>query len=94
MIQQIRSIELALGDQVKRMQECEMACFLKLGKCLVYSRNLDKGRRLSLEDFKVKVSVFKGLNPFDFQRVEGKFLVCNVNADDPVQLTHFVEEIQ
>lgn len=89
MIEHIRSVELALGSPIKGMQECETACFHKLGKCLVYSRDLDKGHRLSPADFKVKVSLIKGLNPFEYHQVDGKCLVCSVNADDPLQLSHF-----
>lgn len=91
MIEQIRSVELALGTPIKRMQECETPCFQKLGKCLVYSQDLVKGHRLSLEDLKVKVSLIKGLNPFEYLQVDGKCLVCSVNADDPVQLSHVIE---
>lgn len=90
MIEHIRSIELALGSPIKRMQECETACFQKLGKCLVYSQDLIKGHQLSSADFKVKVSVIKGLNPFEYHQVDGKCLVCSVKADDPVQLSHVV----
>lgn len=71
------------------MQESENPCFEKLGKSLVYARNLECGHEMKQEDLKVKVSVPKGYNALRYKDILEQILNCNVNKDDPVQLSNF-----
>ena len=44
MVKSIRALELSFGTQMKTFQNCEEDCFQKLGKSLVATKNLKKGR--------------------------------------------------
>ncbi len=55
MVRDIRLLELSLGSPEKRRLECEMACFNKLGKSLVASKDLIQGSVLHEDDLDVKV---------------------------------------
>ncbi|KAL1506229.1 hypothetical protein ABEB36_005626 [Hypothenemus hampei] len=89
MIQQIRTLETALGSSRKKIQPSELVCFEKLGKSLVYSKNFKIGHVIAKNDLKVKVSLPKGYNAIKYKDVLGKVLICNVIFDDPVQSYHF-----
>ena len=56
MVKSIRMIELSLGTPHKMFQSCEEECFKKLGKSLVASKNLEKGRKINAEDILIKVN--------------------------------------
>ncbi len=54
MIRQIREIEHALGDGIKRPQSCEMDCIAVARKSLVAARDLPAGHVLLAEDIVIK----------------------------------------
>ncbi|CAG9836850.1 unnamed protein product [Diabrotica balteata] len=89
LIHNIRSIELAMGVPIKKLQESEKACYEKLGKSLVYRTNLQKGHKLRLEDLDVKVAEPKGLDGALLDDVVGKILLADGHEDEPVLLTDF-----
>ena len=89
LINQIRSVELSLGHPIKKVQESELPCYNKLGKCVVYADNFEKGHKIAVKDLKVKVSVVKGLDGSKYEGVMGKELTCDVKKDDPVFGHHF-----
>ncbi|CAG9772926.1 unnamed protein product [Ceutorhynchus assimilis] len=90
LIEQLRSLEVALGQPFKRVQISEKPCFEKLGKSLVYANNYTKGHKMTHKDFKVKVSVpKKGYNATKYQDILGKILLIQVAADQPIELEHF-----
>ncbi|XP_030752596.1 sialic acid synthase [Sitophilus oryzae] len=89
LIDQIRSIELAMGDSIKQIQNCELSCYEKLGKSLVYAFDFSKGHKLKKDDLKIKVSYPKGLDGLLFDEVVGKNINCNVKSDDPVLSEQF-----
>ena len=55
MVRAIREMEMALGTPLKKFQQCEEVCFKKLGKCLVSSKELKKGKVIGVEDLCIKV---------------------------------------
>ncbi|PSN44333.1 Sialic acid synthase [Blattella germanica] len=86
LVQQVRLVEAALGSPTKRFQLSEKACYDKLGKTLVASRNLNQGQLLKEEDIKVKVAEPKGCPAEKFHEVIGRRLARNVNADESIKV--------
>ncbi|XP_066141140.1 sialic acid synthase [Euwallacea fornicatus] len=84
MVAIIRDVEVALGQPLKQIQPSEIPCFKKLGKSLVYAKDLVLGHKLRNNDIKIKVSVPKGLDPLECHNILGKVLKCSVRKDDPV----------
>ncbi len=74
----------------RRIFPCEIPCNQKLGKSLVYSRNLKCGDVLTENDVAVKVSEPKGIPAENYDDLVGKVLTKDVNADDPCQNTDFL----
>ncbi|XP_066254006.1 sialic acid synthase [Euwallacea similis] len=84
MVALIRDVEVSLGQPLKQIQPSEIPCFKKLGKSLVYGKNLVIGHKLRDSDIKIKVSVPKGLDPLECHKILGKVLKYSVRKDDPV----------
>jgi sialic acid synthase len=68
----------------KSILPCELMCKHKLGKSLVYSRDLRKGHRLSEMDIGVKVSEPNGIPAEFYDDVFRKEVMRDVYYDDPV----------
>ncbi|CRL06466.1 CLUMA_CG019554, isoform A [Clunio marinus] len=68
----------------KSIFPCELMCKHKLGKSLVYSRDLRKGQRLEELDLSVKVSEPNGIPAELFDDAVGKEVKRDVCYDDPV----------
>lgn len=81
-------LPLSLRDPRDGVSECERPCWQKLGKSLVFSRDLRAGHRLQLSDVCFKVSPSKGLLDGDYDAIEGKRLACDVRNDEPVVWRH------
>lgn len=77
------------GENQRRLLQCEMDCFQKLGKSLVYSRNIDGNEVLTEKDFAIKISQPKGLEPEILDRIVGKTLYKSVQFEVPVEEQHF-----
>ncbi|XP_050307657.1 sialic acid synthase isoform X2 [Anthonomus grandis grandis] len=88
LIKQIRDVELALGEPDKEIRKCEHACFEKLGKSLVYSKNLKVGHEIRKQDLKVKVSIPKGFDPLKYEEILGQKLLKDVVEDEAVHVKH------
>lgn len=71
----------------KSILPCELMCKHKLGKSLVYARDLKKGRCLVEMDINVKVSEPNGIPAEFYDDVVGKELKRDVCYDDPVTET-------
>lgn len=63
---------------------CELMCKHKLGKSLIYTRDLKKGQCLVESDIGVKVSEPNGIPAEFYDDVIGKVLMRDVFYDDPV----------
>ena len=68
----------------KSILPCELICKQKLGKSLVYSRDLRKGQRLSDMDINIKVSEPNGIPAEFYDEVVGEEVKHDVFYDDPV----------
>lgn len=73
----------------KSILPCELMCKHKLGKSLVYSRELTKGHRLIETDLNVKVSEPNGVPAEFYDFYVGKKIMHDVCYDDPVMETDF-----
>lgn len=83
MVQGIREIEKSLGAE-KIFYPCEEACWKKLGKSLVASRDIDAGCVLTLNDLTIKVSIPKGLPGKMLDKAIGRTVMKRIKADSPI----------
>ncbi|KAJ8917194.1 hypothetical protein NQ315_012686 [Exocentrus adspersus] len=90
MVRCIRTLEIALGRPLKTLQNSEMACYRKLGKTLVYTRDLPKAHCLGYNDLDVKVAEPRGLEGQLFDDVTGRTLVTAVKKDESVLNEHLI----
>lgn len=86
----IRTLEKALGNPHKIIQKSELICYEKLGKTLIFSKNLPKGHQLNLSDLHVKVTIPKGIDGSQIDQILGKHLVKDVKENDSVNLKNVV----
>ena len=78
----------ACGPVVRKsILPCELMCKHKLGKSLVYARDLRKGHHLTELDINVKVSEPNGIPAEFYDDVVGREVVHDVCYDDPVMNT-------
>lgn len=68
----------------KSILPCELMCKHKLGKSLVYARDLRKGHRLTVMDIDVKVSEPNGIPAELYDDIVGEEVKRDVCYDDPV----------
>lgn len=71
----------------KSILPCELMCKHKLGKSLVYTRDLTRGHRLTETDLNVKVSEPNGIPAEFYDSCVGKKIMHDVCFDDPVMET-------
>lgn len=90
LVNNIRSLEKALGTPHKSLQDSELPCYQKLGKSLVFSRDLPKGHQLCSEDFNVKVAVPKGIVGSNFDKIIGRVLAKKVKEEESVHMKDLV----
>lgn len=88
---ELSDVKLAIAPiQRKCIQECEMACRLKLGKSLVYRKSLKCGQIVSIEDICAKVSEPFGISAEFFDNFIGQTLCKDVEMDENVHDAHFM----
>lgn len=73
-----------IDDIPKSILPCELMCKHKLGKSLVYTRDLTAGQFLIMDDIGVKVSEPNGIPAESYDDVIGRKLMRDVSYDDPV----------
>lgn len=81
LVERIRTLEVALGKSVKKVQESELACYTKLGKTLVVTRTVSKGHRLLASDLLVKVAEPKGIDGSMIEEVIGRIVNKSLEED-------------
>lgn len=87
---ELNDVKLAIAPmQPKCIQQCEMACRLKLGKSLVYRKPLKSGQTLTIDDICAKVSEPFGISAEYFEKFIGKTVCTDVDIDENVDETHF-----
>ncbi|XP_058823614.1 sialic acid synthase [Topomyia yanbarensis] len=69
----------------RKLLGSEVACHSKLGKSLVFMRDVLEGQSLTAADVGVKVSEPHGLAPIWFDRVLGLKVVHTCRQDEPIQ---------
>lgn len=79
------SLEPVLPKDIKK---CEINCHNKLGKSLVFTKDLNRGHVLCENDIAVKVSEPKGLPAEVHDEIIGQFLMDDVRADSPLLKKH------
>lgn len=87
MVDDIRTVEEALGTPNKRFLPCEQTCHLKLGKSLVAARELCNGTLLTEELVTVKVSEPPGISCRHLTKVLGHKLNVTIKKDFPIQFS-------
>ena len=76
MVQQIRDIEQAMGDGVKKPHPIELDTKMVARKSIVAAKDLRKGQKLTL-DMMATIRPEKGLSPTRIWDLEGKVLTKN-----------------
>ncbi|HBB6898883.1 TPA: N-acetylneuraminate synthase family protein [Legionella pneumophila] len=83
MVRDIRRVEQALGDGIKRCYQSEEKPHYKMAKKIVAGRNLPIGHIISFEDLKFK-SPADGVPPYRVNEFLGKKTLVALNEDDSV----------
>jgi sialic acid synthase len=91
MVRDLQLTRLALGDGHKKAHEREKVGMRKMGKMLVYSRPIDAGTVLSIDDFSLK-SPQEGLHPQNINLLVGSKLLCSVDMNQPAELHHLADK--
>src|SRR5690606_23935047 len=81
MVEGIRSVELAMGDGVKRPAECELANMPVARKSIVAAVDIEAGHEFTLDDLVVK-RPGTGIAPAAIDDVIGRRAGRNINADE------------
>lgn len=89
MVRDLKLTRLALGSGEKSVIDKERDPIKKMGKMLVYSKNLIQGSILDISDFELK-SPQEGLNPQQIDFLLGKKLEVSVYRNQIVSLSHIV----
>ncbi|XP_069671850.1 sialic acid synthase isoform X2 [Periplaneta americana] len=84
LVDQVRTVEAALGSPAKQFQSSEEPCYNKLGKTLVAARHLSAGMSITEENIKVKVAEPKGCPAEKLYEVIGKKLLRDVGEDESI----------
>ena len=83
MVTQIRRVESALGDGIKRLAECERDTIAVARKSVVSLRQLPAGARLVAADLGIK-RPGTGIAPRHRDDLIGRVLARPVQADEPL----------
>lgn len=85
MVKNIRNIEIALGDGVKRVSESERKNIAIARKSIVARRNIQEGEILTEENLAVK-RPGTGINPMQWMEVLGTRAVRDFNEDELIEI--------
>jgi N-acetylneuraminate synthase/sialic acid synthase len=88
MVRDLGLVVRAMGDGIKKLHESEHSGIRKMGKMLVYSREIKAGTRITEADLSMK-SPQEGISPQSWDSVVGSTLKHAVSTDQPVELKHF-----
>lgn len=85
MVKNIRNIEIALGDGVKRVSESERKNIAIARKSIVARRNIQEGETLTEENLAVK-RPGTGINPMQWMEVLGTRAVRDFKEDELIEI--------
>ncbi|HFD80888.1 MAG TPA: N-acetylneuraminate synthase [Gammaproteobacteria bacterium] len=83
LVRDLRRLNVAIGDGVKRIYPSELEAITKMGKKLVAARDLPAGHTLRREDIAIK-SPGDGLPPYDIDKVIGRVTCRPLKEDDDI----------
>tara|TARA_Y100000768_G_scaffold388831_1_gene387653 strand:+ start:5567 stop:7450 length:1884 start_codon:yes stop_codon:yes gene_type:complete len=92
MVESVREIERSIGNGIRTMSQGEMINRENLSKSLVASRDLDKGKILTIEDIKVR-SPGQGLSPQYIDKLVGVKIDRKISEEDYFFLTDISKDI-
>ena len=87
-VDDIRAVELAMGDGIKTPSPAEMETATVARRSLVLANNLSKGHQLSPDDIKI-IRPGTGLSPKYYEAIIGLKLGSDLEIDTPLQWEHF-----
>jgi len=90
LVRDLKRVQKALGDGIKKVYDIEREPIKKMSKSIVAARNLRKGTKLSEKDLAYK-SPGGGLPPCQYEMILGKKLKISVKADQPFSMDMFRE---
>ena len=88
MVKNIRNIEIALGDGVKRVSESERKNIAIARKSIVARRNIQEGEILTEENLAVK-RPGTGINPMQWMEVLGTRAVRDFKEDELIEIREY-----
>ena len=80
LVREIRLLEIALGDGIKKVMPGEEKCFIKLSKSLVSTRYIKSGEKITRDMLTTK-GPGKGISPMNIHRIIGKVANQDINED-------------
>lgn len=89
MVSDIRTVESALGNPVKRFQPSEEYCYKKLGKSLVAAQNIQKDTVLNEEMINIKVAIPKGIPAGQLHVFIGRTINKTIYFDETITENDF-----
>lgn len=92
MVERSRELEAALGDGIKRVEENEEETVIVQRRCLRLKRNMDAGKRLTINDIEVlRPAPLDALKPYELNKVLGRSLNVSKNKGEALYSTDFEE---
>jgi N-acetylneuraminate synthase/sialic acid synthase len=88
MVRDLTLVSQAMGDGVKKAIDSELQPLIKMGKMIVYSRDLVAGHSLKDSDLEIR-SPMQGVSAQQWDAVIGKKLLRNVSRQQPLRLDDF-----
>ena len=90
MVQEVRTLEKALGDGVKRVEENEKNSKIVQQRSLYFGKDIEKGHILQTTDVVALRPLSKnGLKPYELRQIIGKQVNKNVKFHDPIHFENF-----
>jgi sialic acid synthase len=84
LVRDLKRAKISMGDGVKQSAEKELKPLFKMGKKLVASRNLEKGKIITDEDIIMK-SPNDGLPPYEWDNIIGLTLQKDLKKDENIR---------
>lgn len=88
LVRQIRDLEMAFGDGVKTLPECEILDRKYAARSLVSDVDLKKGQIVLSQHLKALRPGY-GISPFDLQKVVGLRINCDILKNQVLEWKHF-----
>ncbi|XP_039273234.2 N-acetylneuraminate-9-phosphate synthase-like [Styela clava] len=84
LVEDIRTVEKALGTTEKKIRKSEEPCYLKLGKTVVASHKLTAGHVITENDLAMKVAEPKGIRTENCEKIIGRRIKRNIEEDESI----------